>query len=177
MLDLKTRNKKNPITASREKLGLTRINLAALLSVNVSALLLLERGCYTTILPKVLKYFVDEGYDAKDLEENYRAYQLASRRIAGELFELTDFELGEPILTEHPFISFRRSLGINGLSQQGFAKWFCVPPSSLHELERGIRVHLPEGVQVALLEAGLSGDVLSELSFRIKEVRDYYRVA
>jgi DNA-binding XRE family transcriptional regulator len=174
MIGLKAIRRINPITKARSRLGLSRVDLSRVTGVHVSALLHLERGCYSAILPTVLAYFMSEGFDVKDLQAEYRAYQNTQRIDAGIYYDFEHLDLGQPNLKQHPMISLREQLGY---SRDAFAKTFCIHPAALQELERGDRVSLPEQVVEALEEAGLREEVIAELNFRVGEFRDYYLVA
>lgn len=155
-----------PLTEARKRLGLTQQQLALEASIHPQAVFLAEQAVYPTILPKLARFFENEGLDIKVLEAEYRGFQRAKRERAGRNASLALYQNGAPDLGVQPFVSFRDSLG---MSRMRFAKSFCVHPASLYNLEHGSSGSLPEQLRIALDEAGLGRATIDELEERCRE--------
>lgn len=156
----------NPIRRVRVKEGKTLVELAADCGVHLQALYLNECGVYPTILPSILTCLIRLGYSGSVLEKDYQMFVHNKRVSSGVFFELSSYTLPPPVGTQHPFISFRKSLE---LSRMGFCKSFCVHPASMHKVEHEQVQCLPRQVIEALNEAGLSEQTTEELDYRVRE--------
>lgn len=158
----------NPIRlarmASQEK---TLESFSKRCGVHKQALYLNECGVYPDVLPSIMATLLVLGWDEQSIRRGYRDFQREKRVARGELDNLSSVEIGPPNLElGHPFVQFRASLGHARL---GFAKEYCVHPASLHKLEIGSAIHLPEQVVEALTVAGASASVITELNERCEE--------
>jgi len=157
----------NPIKQARQRQGLTQESLAELLDIHPQAILLNEQGVYPTVLPRILDYFVEQGYSAEEFNLEYSEFVMNKRK---ELFEsmpwktLSWAEFNTD--GQHPFIKFREELGF---SRMKFAKSFCVHPAYLYKLERADVGTLSTQLKEALLAVGFSSDFIDELNQRCED--------
>lgn len=154
----------NPIRKVRLSRGRTLVEFADDCGVNYQALYLNECGVYPTVLPAILKILVKLDNDATQLETEYIEFVYNKRLEFGEKHNTVN--LPPPVGTLHPFIGFRRALG---LSRSKLAKMLCVHPAGLYRLELGLMKHLPGDLRDALLVAGFPVNLVEELDYRVEE--------
>lgn len=158
----------NPVKEIRQKEGLTLTRFASQAGCHYQAVYLTECGCYPYIYPKLMNFIELRGYDKENIESRYKESQKYMRIISGSLVNSDEVILSIPTI-DHPFINFRLSLGLTGLSRMGFAKTFCIHPGFLYTLERGKSKGLSAQLKEALLQAGFKESVIEELDFRCRE--------
>jgi DNA-binding XRE family transcriptional regulator len=162
------KNATNPIRVARKERGWTLKEMAAKAGVHVQALYLNECGCYPHVLPSVLRLMVHVlDRNPAQVEKEYNKFVADKRLTFGGDHALNFYtldHLGEPRI--HPLLAFRDSLR---LSRMGFAKAICVQPTMLYNVENCQARRLPSELLKALKDAGLSRQVLLELSLRYED--------
>lgn len=160
----------NPIRRARKQLGMNMREFSEIVGVHYQAILQNESGTYESVLPAVLRFLVQQGYDGQELLREYVEFQHLCRTSFGET-QIWSYELlGSASLDRPPILNFREALD---LSRQGLAKRLCVQPSVLYKLEKGQARRLPEQLEVALREAGMPAEMIDELNERTEEY--YYK--
>jgi DNA-binding XRE family transcriptional regulator len=66
---------KNPIRSAREQLELNERNLALLVGVTEQTIRVNESGDNLTITKKVLNFFIEQGFEEKQLIEDYEKFR------------------------------------------------------------------------------------------------------
>lgn len=161
----------NPIQICRKQLNLTLQELSNQTGVNLQAIHLLEQGCYYPILPRIEKFFTDHNViDANELSEAYVNFQFHHRTVFGSQVGMDSFhDVGDWDGSDPPFEVFRTQR--LRTTRTGTAKGLCVQPAVLFRLANNQSKTIPVILNNALLESGLSLDLLDELSER---TADYY---
>jgi hypothetical protein len=161
----------NPIQICRKQLNLTLQQLSEATGVNLQAIHLLEQGCYFPVLPRIEHFFTDHHViTAEELREAYVNFQFHTRFTFGQQHKFDSFTtVGDWDGSTCPFEEFR--IQRIRATRTGTAKGLCVQPAVLFRLANNQSKTIPSLLSNALLEAGLSLELLDELSER---TRDYY---
>jgi len=161
----------NPIQLCRKEIGFTLEQLSKATGVNLQAIHLLEQGCYYPILPRILEFFVDrDTIDRQDLESAYSTWQFHTRVSFGSAVGMDRFsDVGDWDGSISPFEVFREEK--LKVSRTGTAKGLCIQPAVLFRLVKNESKSIPAILCSALLDSGLSLDLLDELNER---TRDFY---
>lgn len=161
----------NPIRDFREQLSLSLNDMARLASVTPLAIIRSEQGVFTSVPPSVVSAVLNSkivvtrsGHalvDPDSIQEAYEAFQRFTRRSNyGQLSpDLPPFKPGVS-----PLVHWR--LTSNLPSQMGFCKAFCVHPSPVAQIERGLQRKLPGQLIDGLSEAGYDDIAIQELARR-----------
>jgi len=161
----------NPVQLCRKQLGYTLDQLSKATGVNLQAIHLLEQGCYFPVLPRIEQFFTDRHViTAEELREAYINYQFHQRSVFGESHGIPELsDVGYWDGSTCPFEEFR--IQRVKVTRTALAKGLCVQPAVLFRLANNQSKTIPSLLSNALLEAGLSLELLDELSER---TADYY---
>ena len=161
----------NPVQLCRKHLGYSLDQLSKATGVNLQAIHLLEQGCYFPVLPRIEEFFVSRNViAAEELREAYSNWQFHHRTQFGEAVGIERFQdVGDWDGSTCPFEEFR--IQRLRVARTAAAKGLCVQPAVLFRLANNQSKTIPSLLSNALLEAGLSLDLLDELAER---TRDYY---
>ena len=154
----------NPITQVRRQRGRSIRAFADDIGIHHQAILLAERGVYTTILPSIRKYLSEQDIDTEGFERQYQSFVCEKRSEEGSKMgvpTLTVAALGDP--TRSPLVTVRNALGV---SRMKFCKNLCIHPAYEFKCEMGEAGTLGEQIRSALSQAGCPVDVLKELETR-----------
>ena len=163
----------SPLRLARKHLGLSIADFAEVCNVHEQALYLNECGCYSGVLPSVEHVLSGLGFDLEIIERDYAKFQKEKREAFGTQYGLavwTVADLGTHRLNKSPVATLRSRCNI---SQLGFAKAICVQPAVIYKAEKGKASMLPEQIRDALIEAGLSVQLLEELNERQQEYYEH----
>lgn len=161
----------NPVRAYRLDCRQTLEQFAENVGIGLQAVYLTEQGCYSDILPRILKFM---GHSHNSIyNDEYHLFQEQKRHASGLQLHLNEVELwppGDP----HPVADLRAHIGIAyghpaGLSRMGFAKMFCIQSAEMYYLEEHLKPSLSEQFKLAMRQSGLNDTVLSELEYRVRE--------
>jgi DNA-binding XRE family transcriptional regulator len=155
----------NPIKTVRTRASRTIKEFAHDCGVHEQAVLLNEQGVYPHILPSVLDHMRSIRNDPQ-YELDYKMFVRDRRRHNGARFDFAGQTTLGPPEAVHPVVAFRLKFD---MSRMKFAKLFCIHPAELDRLEKGKKHGLSEQFKLAMKDAGLPGNVLSELEFRCEE--------
>ena len=139
---------------------------------HLQAVYLNECGVYPHVLPAIRKYIESLGYDVRELDEEYAAFQTRMRELTGARVKAGQVAIDEPSNGAHPFLAFRKMLG---MSRMSFSKSFAVHPAFLYKLERAEAHGLSSQMKNAMAEAGFRPSVIDELDYRCAEYADFHR--
>jgi len=139
--------------------------------INLQTWYLTENGCYANVPPVILDYLEDQGFSAAWVESAYALFIAKSRAAFFLNYEVTINSIEYSHKTrkdsaEHPLRTLCDSLG---LSRQGLAKELCVQPSVLYKLESGKQKAVPNQLETALLEVGMTSDNLQVFQKKVSE--------
>lgn len=159
----------NPIRTCRKALSVTLEQFSQLTGVHLQAIHLLEFGCYTPPLPRVVSYLTEHDIISReDLLDSYSTFQFHSRSTFGRQHNFSSIStVGEWAGETAPFDEFRSQ--IIKVTRTALAKGLCVQPAALFRLANNQVKELPVLIQSALSEAGLSMDLVYELNDRTRE--------
>lgn len=156
----------SPIKRIRIREGQSLEAFGRSVGCHLQAVYLNECGTYPHILPAIRRYLEKQGYNVRELDEEYHEFQVARRIAAGAKHKVADVELGEPGNGIHPFTLLQKQLG---MSRMAFSKAFAIHPAFLYKLSRAEAHGLSSQMKQALLEAGFRPSVIEELDYRCAE--------
>jgi hypothetical protein len=134
-----------------------------------------EQGVYSSPSPRLLNCYLELGNFETEEEElvildEYREFQKLTREFYyGALKRNFDFSSTFP--DGHPWVVWREFSGLDARIIP--SKYYCVHPAILTRFETKpwLVSHVPEGLQMALMESGYD----SELLARFRESYTIYR--
>lgn len=159
----------NPITQVRRQRGRSIRAFADDVGIHHQAVLLAERGVYTSILPAISMFLDEVGLDTEGFESQYQEFVKEKRREEGSKMgvpTLTVAALGDPVRS--PLVTVRNALGV---SRMKFCKNLCIHPAYELKCETGDTGSLSLQIREALLQAGCPVGVVRELESRQLDFR------
>jgi transcriptional regulator with XRE-family HTH domain len=157
----------NPIRAARRSLNLTQRSLAEQAGISPTAVLRYEQGLYEEISDKIYRTLLEyEPLDVSivDLPAYYRAWRTHHQYEASKYFN--PLPALAVLSDEHPFVTFRRSITTRAVgkdSRISFCILLAIHPSVVLDYEAGKQEHMPNLIQQALANAGVSARYINSL--------------
>lgn len=154
---------KSPVRELRKSQYPDRALLRKKLGISDSVIYFAELVCYPK-LPLTLENHLIPVGERRDFHKKYHEFQVSERKLFGLLFnlsEVTTAALAEA--GESPVYSLCAHLA---LSRADLGKGLCLQPSLLYRHDRGLAGSLSDQFRVALLQSGVSREVVNYLDKR-----------
>lgn len=156
----------SPTREIRNRCGMTLKEFGAKLDLNYQTVYLNECAVYESPVERVVQAGVSIG--RFNLAWDYKKFQFAQRAKLGEHFQF--YRLGLSALSTpevNPVYALRTRLE---LSRLAFCKALCVHPATVARVENNKSHILGTQLSNALLDAGLSLDLVGEMSYRLNDL-------
>lgn len=149
---------RSPVRKTRRSLRTSRVELARQLRLNDSVLYLAELGCYSNLPIRLLEFFREKEVVIRTLLPAYSQFRKDEREIAGNHFNLLDFN------PEHADLDPIAALSLYiGGSRADLSKVLCLSPAVLYKVERHIPQTLPLDFRVALRQCGMTTEQIDKI--------------
>lgn len=155
---------RSPIRSLRSEQYPDRALLCKKLGISDSVIYFAELACYPTLPVRLAKLLLPDERERKNFQSVYHHFQLDERKLFGfqnSLEEVTRLNLQHA--GESPVYALCSHLGF---SRADLGKGLCLQPSLLYRHDRGMAQSLASEFRVALLQSGISLDVVNYLDDR-----------
>lgn len=155
----------NPIRSLRRSFNLTQRSLAEQAGISPTAVLRYEQGLYEEVSGKIVTALAEhDPIEAARIPSKYRSWRNAHQVAAHKFFE--PLPALAVLSDEHPFVTFRRSITTRAVgkdSRISFCILLAIHPSVVLDYEAGKQEHMPNLIQQALINAGVTSMYVNSL--------------
>jgi hypothetical protein len=155
----------NPIKELRRKHNLTQRSLAEQAGISPTAVLRYEQGLYEQISEKIVDALAEHEPNCRMyIRASYLEWRFNHQKEATKYFN--PLPALAVLSDEHPFVTFRRSITTRAVgkdSRVSFCILLAIHPSVVLDYEAGKQEHMPNLIQQALANAGVSARYINSL--------------